>query len=246
MNEFQVVALIQARMGSTRLPGKSLKEVMGKPLLGYLVERVRRCKKLNDIVIATTDSPVDDCLARFARNENLSFFRGSEIDVLDRFYQAATLFKADVVVRITGDCPLIDPVVVDEAISYFLDQYPLYDYVNNIAPRRYPRGMDTEVFTYQALLETWKRAGSNSEREHVTPFIYLHPELFRLGHVSCKEDLSSHRWTVDTPEDFALVKKILEYLYPKNPEFTIQDILRALCKNPEWVQINAHIQQKSL
>lgn len=242
----RIVAIVQARMTSTRLPGKVLLEVEGKPLLTYLVERLRRANTINEICIATTVNETDDVLAEFCQEQGIRCYRGSEHDVLSRYYHAAVEAKADVVVRITSDCPLIDPAVVDKAVKYYLDNGGMYDYVSNSLERTYPRGMDTEVFSFRALEEAYNHADKAYEREHVTPYLYQNPERFRLSNVAYGEYQAKYRWTVDTPEDFELVKLILESLYVTNPTFTLEDTLQLLHRHPHWSEINATIEQKKL
>lgn len=234
---------IQARMRATRLPGKPMKTVLGKPLLGFLVERMRRCKSVSKIVIATTVEPQDDLIAHWGFSNGIAVFRGSEGDVLDRFFQTSVHFPADPIVRVTADCPLLDPNVVDQAVQLYLKDSQ-YDYVSNSLVRFFPRGMDVEVLSLKCLQEAAKEASLPWEREHVTPFIYGHPDRYRIGQLLYDPDESVHRWTVDTPEDLILITKILEELYPKNPHFTLKDLLDCLHANPEWSEINAHIQQK--
>lgn len=235
---------VQARIGSTRLPGKVMKKIMDKPLLEYQLERLKQVKEADAIVILTSTDQLDDSIAEFCKNRNLLCLRGSNEDVLDRYYQAARERKSDVVVRVTGDCPLIDPQIVDEVIRFFKNHS--YDYVSNGIERTYPRGLDVEVFSFKALEEAWKNGKRGEEREHVTPYIYRHPELFLIHNISLDPPLDHYRWTVDTPEDFELVKKILEALYPNNPRFLMKDVLELLDKHPSWMQINAHIEQKAL
>lgn len=236
---------VQARMGSTRLPGKVLKPVLGKPLLFYLMERLQCSKEADAIVVATTTLPQDDIIVEFCKKNKFIVFRGNPEDVLERYYKAAEERKPDAVVRINGDCPLIDPEVVDEVIRTYKKGIPNWDYVSNTIERTFPRGMDTEIFSYEALEKDYKEAKEPDEREHVTLYMYRHPEFFRLHNVACKPNASEHRWTVDTGEDFELIRRIIEALYPKNPHFTMKDILTLLKKHPEWSQINVHIQQKS-
>lgn len=240
----RVVLFIQARMGSTRLPGKHLKLVLGRPVLSYLVERIRRTQLVDEIVLATTTNPLDDLLVDFCKTERLAYFRGSEDDVLGRFLQASKAFKADIIVRISGDCPLIDPAVVDSVIYYFLRND--YDYAANTLNRTYPRGMDTEVFSRHSFERVAKDAKEPEEREHVTPYYYQHPDIFRLGSVEKIHNDSHHRWTVDTEEDLALIRTVLEEVYPKNPNATLEDLLAFFKEHPEWLEINAHVKQKPL
>lgn len=241
----RVVIINQARMGSTRLPGKVLKEVLGKPLLEYQVERLRRARSASALVIATTANPADDVLVRQCERMGVPVFRGAEEDVLDRYYRAARMHHADVIARVTSDCPLIDPAVVDQVIGHHTDHAPQFDYVSNTQVRTYPRGMDIEVFGMAALGRAWREARSTNEREHVTPYLYRHPEFFRVAQVTRDDDQSAHRWTVDTADDFELIRRIIEALYPANPDFRLEDILKLLSAKPEWVAINAHRVQEN-
>lgn len=245
-NKLKTVIIIQARMGSTRLPGKILKEVLEKPLLSYQIERLKRVTLADEIVLATTTNSLDQKVVDFCRQEQISFFRGSEDDVLSRYTEAAKHFDAKVVVRVSGDCPLIDPKIVDKVIGFYFQHYPTYHYVSNTLERTYPRGLDVEVFSLSALEQAAKASTRPEEREHVTPYIYRHPELFALANVAHSTNESHHRWTVDTEEDFQLIAKILKTLYPKNPDFTMDDILELLKKHPDWMLINAHIRQKPI
>lgn len=244
--KMRVVVIIQARMGATRFPGKPLKTVQNRPLLSYQLERLRRAKSVDQIIVATTTKEQDTQIVELCKAENILCYRGSESDVLERYNQAAKLFKADVVVRITGDCPLIDPEIVDHAINYYLGHFPTYDYVSNSLERTYPRGLDVEVFSASMLERAAKEAKFPEEREHVTLYFYTHPNLFSLGNVRQAADKSHHRWTVDTLEDFELVTKIITALYPKDPSFTTEDILKAFEQHPDWMKINAHIKQKAI
>jgi len=238
----KIVIISQARMTSTRLPGKVLKKVSGKTLLEHHVERLRRSQMSDEIVIATTENRTDIPIVEVCEKIKVNYFRGSEEDVLSRYYKAATKFKADIVVRVTSDCPLIDPVIVDSVISFFFDNSPFFDYVSNAGIRTFPRGMDTEVFKYQTLVETYNEAKSNVDREHVTTFIRNPKNHYKLGNYSLHENHSSHRWTVDTLEDFNLVSKILNALYPIKSNFDLNDILTLLQNNPTWSKLNSHIE----
>lgn len=221
----KTVIIVQARMTSTRLPGKVMKRVLGKPLLEYQLERLQRVKLADEIVIATTTNQTDEPIVELCNSLSVACFRGSEDDVLSRYYGAATAHKADLVVRVTSDCPLIDPQVIDTVIDYCLQNQSHYDYVSNSLERTYPRGMDTEVFSFSTLQQAFGEATAQPDREHVTPFIYRQPARYRLGHVIYSEDCSHHRWTVDTPEDFELIQKIIEAIYPRKPNFTLEDCL---------------------
>lgn len=241
MENRNVVAIVQARMTSTRLPGKVMMEVLGRPLLGYELERVARARSVTRIVVATTTNATDDPVVRYTESLGFGVWRGPEDDVLERYHAAAEAFGAEVVVRLTADCPLIDPVVVDRVIDALGDN----DYVSNFIERRtFPRGLDAEAFTRQALEKAWSGAKTPPEHEHVTPYLYNHPELFRLKGVFNETDLSHHRWTVDTTEDFSLIRSILEGLYPFNPRFLLRDIVKFMDGNPELFKVNSHVRQK--
>jgi len=241
----RVVGIIQARMGSTRLPGKILHEIAGTPMLARVVERLARSSTLESVLIATTTRSADDPVASLCRNSGFAFYRGNEMDVLDRYYQAAREAKADAVVRITADCPLIDPGVVDLVVGTFLENPTELDYACNFLPKRsFPRGLDTEVLHFSTLETTWREAVDPHFREHVTLFIYRHPERFRIRGLCHSEDLSKLRWTVDTPDDMAFVRTIYEHF--GDDRFDWNDVLAVLNERPEWAQINAHIDQKAL
>lgn len=240
----KVVAIIQARMGSTRLPGKIMKEVMGKPLLEYQIERVKRAKTIDEIIIATTTKKADDQIAEFCEQLSIPCYRGSEEDVLARYYEAATKYKADIIVRITSDCPVIDPEVIDRVVDKYLNGG--YDYVSNTIERTFPRGMDIEVFSYKSLEKAHKNAKKQSEREHVTPYLYLNDNNFKLGKFLGENDYSKYRLTVDTIEDFQVIKIIIQELYEKNKLFGMKDIIYFLSSNPEIVKINENIEQKKI
>lgn len=238
--------IVQARMTSTRLPGKVLREVLGKTLLAYLIERLRRVKLADVIIIATTTNDTDLPIVELCQRLGVPVTRGSEADVLARYYEAAALHGANVIVRVTSDCPLIDPAVIDEVIAFYRDHQGRFDYVSNALTQSFAYGMATEVFPFDVLAQAHREAVAEPEREHVTPFIYTRPDRFRIGQVINPVDLSHHRWTVDTPEDFELVRRITEALYPVNPQFATPDILAVLAQYPDWSAINAHVHQKKL
>lgn len=239
----RTLIIVQARMTSTRLPGKVLLPLAGEPMLTRLVERLRRVRRAHGIVIATTTNASDDPIAALCAQLGLPCHRGSEHDVLSRYADAARLHGADVVVRITSDCPLIDPALIDQVIAVYEQRGS--DYVSNMLPPTWPYGMAVEVFSAAALQQAHAEATQAAEREHVTPFIYWHPERYRLRNVASPVDLSQHRWTVDTPEDYELVRGLFETLHPINPEFTQADILALLDAHPDWMTINQHVEQKS-
>ncbi|MCG2717784.1 MAG: glycosyltransferase family protein [Nanoarchaeota archaeon] len=232
-------ALIQTRMGSTRLPGKILKEVLGEPLLWHLCERLKFSEFIDEVIILTTEKKSDDPIVDFCKVNKLKYFRGSEYDVLDRHYQAAKKFKVDVIVRITSDCPLIDPQVTDRVIKYYLDNKGKFDYVSNCHPATYPDGLDTEVISFDILEEAWKNAKKPYEREHVTPYIWDNPEIFRIGNVEYKKDVSmEERWTLDYEEDYQFIKIVYKNLYEEGQIFSMGDILQLLKESPEIKKIN--------
>jgi spore coat polysaccharide biosynthesis protein SpsF len=240
----KTIIIVQARMTSTRLPGKVLLPVLGKPLLEYQIERLQRVTLADEVVIATTVNPTDQPIVDLCDRLGTSVYRGDEADVLSRYYEAACTYGASVIVRVTSDCPLIDPQIIDTVIQHYLDHQPTTDYVSNTLRRTLPRGMDTEVFSMQALTEAYQEATVQPDREHVTPFIHQQPDRFTMTPVIYDDDQSQHRWTVDTPEDFALIQKILVALYHNCPKFTLADCLNLLKQNPEWRLINAHVEQK--
>ncbi len=237
------VIIIQARMTSTRLPGKVLMPVLGKPLLAYEIERLQRCQQADALMVATTTNASDDPVVTLCESLNIPVFRGSEQDVLSRYHGAAQQAQAQTVIRVTADCPLIDPAVVDRVIAHFKSANGTLDYASNTLVRSYPRGLDVEVFPRAALEMAQQEATEPAHREHVTPFFYKKPQRFRLANLEAPDNWGHHRWTVDTSEDFELAKRILEALYPVKPNFDCQDVLTLLDQHPDWVSLNAHIEQ---
>lgn len=233
----KIVGIIQARMGSTRLPGKMMMTILGKPVIQQVFERVDASKLINELWLATTTNSEDDIISQWADQHGVFCFRGSSEDVLDRYYQANQIANADILVRVTGDCPLIDVVVIDAAIQYYCEGS--YDYVSNSQPPTYPDGLDVEVFSAKTLARAWAEATLTSEREHVTPYIWKHPELFRLGTVFCADDLSDHRWTLDTQADFDFINKVMEACAVKQNRCGMSDVLLILKEHPEWATINS-------
>lgn len=240
-----IVVVIQARMGSTRLAGKVLAPIARRPMLSYQIERLRRCRQVDRLVVATTTQVADDAIVAFCESELIACTRGSELDVLSRYAQAARAFDASIVVRVTSDCPLIEPALVDLAVTTFRTGEPC-DYLSNMIQPTWPYGMAVEVITREALLQADAEATDAAEREHVTPFVYWQPERFRLKSLTMEPDLSANRWTVDTPEDLELVSRILTTLYPRQPDFGMADVLALLDEHPEWVQLNRHVRQKTV
>ena len=243
----KVVAIVQARVGSTRLHQKVLIDIVGKPMLWHVINRLKKAKFVDEIIVATTMKEEDAPIINLAQENDVTGFAGNEKDVLDRYFQAAEIHKADVIVRITADCPLIDPEVVDRVIKYFLEND--YDYVSNtddVGERKvrkptYPDGLDTEVFSFDCLERTWKEAKMSSEREHVTSYMWKNPEIFKLGSVKCDQDLSNMRWTVDLEEDLMFVREVYKHLYKKGRIFSLNDILSLLKSHPELMRINRGI-----
>jgi len=238
-----VLAILQARMSSTRLPGKVLKPLMGAPMLLRQVERILRARSINKLVIATSDLPSDDPLAQLCEVQQLECFRGSLEDVLDRFYQAALRYHPAHVMRLTADCPLTDPAVLDQLVDLYMAGD--YDYANNSLEPSYPDGLDAEVMRFSVLEEAWKEARLPSDREHVTPFIRKHTDRYKLGILKNHRDLSHLRWTVDEPQDFELVTRVYEALYPSNPTFDSTDVLAYLEKAPDLLAINAQFERNA-
>ena len=228
--------ILQARMSSTRLPGKVLKPIVGKAMLAHQIERVQRANLVDKIIIATSDNASDDAIEQLCNRLNVPCFRGNLPDVLDRFYQASLAFPSDVIVRLTGDCPLIDSGIIDKVIATHLCSNN--DYTSNFEPASFPDGLDVEVFNSSVLKTTWTKAEKPSEREHVTPFIRNNPNLFHCGSVQHDTNLSHLRWTVDEKEDFIFVDKIYQALYGINPAFTFKDVLHYLEQHPEVAKIN--------
>lgn len=240
----KVVAIIQVRMGSTRLPGKVLLDIMGKPLLAHIIDRISESKLVNsNIILATTTNPADHVLVDFANENHLDCFIGSEEDVLDRFYQAAKQAGADIIVRITADDPFKDPEIMDKIIQIMIDDN--FDYVSNTIKPTYPEGLDIEVFSFKSLERAWKESKKTSEREHVTPYIWNHPDLFKLYNVKNDVDLSSMRWTLDTDKDLEFTKAVYERLYVPGKIFRMRDILTILNNEPNLQKINIGIERSA-
>lgn len=241
----RVVVIVQARMDSTRLPGKVLKRVLGKPLLGYMVERLRQLKNADDIVIATTTKMSDQAIVDYCHLLGVSVYRGSDTDVLSRYYEAASERNAEAIVRLTADCPVHDPTVIDNMIEYFELAQPDLDYLSNTVSRTFPRGFDCEVFAMELLEKAYKEATLYFEREHVTPYMYLRFNTFRIGnYFSTLGKYDQFRLTVDTEEDFEALKLLMTELYPKNPNFGVADCIEFLKAHPEIAKINSDVIQK--
>ncbi len=246
-NKPAVIAIIQARMSSTRLPDKVLLDIApGKTVLACMLERVGKCKEIDKIIIATTENPKDQVLVEYLKALGQPYFVGDENDVLDRYYQAAKAHGAktgDVIARMTSDCPIIDPRIVDETIRFYKDNN--FDYASNsLEPYTYPDGMDIEVFSFDALEKAWKEATTPSHREHVTFFFWKNPDIFKIGqYVNSNKNQAGYRLTLDYPGDYELLKAVYQALYLKDPLFTMRDILTFLDNNPDVKRLNTEVER---
>jgi spore coat polysaccharide biosynthesis protein SpsF (cytidylyltransferase family) len=231
-----IIGVLQARFSSLRLPGKVLKPILGKPMLSLQIERLLRANSLDKLIVATSDCPDDDPIAQVSSDINIECFRGSLDDVLDRYYRAVAPLSPSSIVRLTGDCPLCDPALIDEIVAFHLSGD--YDYSSNTISPTYPDGLDVEVCRFSSLEIAHQEAIMPSQREHVTQFIHQQPKRFKLGNYQGSTDRSHLRWTVDEPEDFDLVNEIYESIYPTNPAFTTSDVLDWFDSNPLWYEKN--------
>lgn len=233
--------ICQARYASTRLPGKVLLTIRNKPLLWYLLKRLELVKTPNHIIIATSTSDSNKPLMDYLRDLKINYYAGDEIDVLDRFYQTAKHYNGEIIVRITADCPLMDSTLIDRGLEIFLKNN--FDYLSNVHPPTFPDGYDIEIFTFEALETSWKNAKLNSEREHVTPFIYNNPNIFRIENFQNDKDLSNIRLTVDTKKDFILISKIIENFHDRWTKFDLKDVITFINQNPHLLKINAQYER---
>jgi spore coat polysaccharide biosynthesis protein SpsF len=242
-----IVAIIQARMGSTRLPGKVMKDIQGKPMLWYVVERTRKAKIVNQVVVATTNDPSDDPIISFCKAQGYSSYRGSIQDVLDRYYQAAKANHADIIVRITSDCPLVDPGLIEITVNALLEKN--VDFAANRLPppftRTFPIGLDVEVCTFAALEKAWHEATKQHEREHVMPYLYDIEGRFKVWQVNNPVDYGKLRWTVDTVADLEVIRKVFAH-YSGRIDFSWLDVLKLSEKSPEIFMTNKGVIQKTL
>lgn len=238
-----VVAIIQSRQGSSRLPGKALKPLYkNKGALALMLERITPSKRVNQFVVATTQCPEDDAIEALCKTLNTAYFRGSESDVLDRYYQAALAFNATHVVRLTGDCPIQDYQVIDDLVGAFFKTE--LDYLANAIKPTYPDGFDAEIFTLKTLETLHQKASKPSDREHVTPFVHRHPEQFKFQNFPYKTDVSQLRLTLDTPEDFQLLTELCPFIFGNEKYIHLDEILNYLSQNPHLLEIN-HSQQRN-
>ena len=234
----RILAVVQARMSSTRLPGKVLKPILGRPMLLHQLDRVRRATLLDRLVVATSTDDSDDHVVRMCRDSGYDCERGSLHDVLDRFWQVASRDGAEHIVRLTGDCPLTDPAVIDLVVDAHLTTGA--DYSSNSRPRpTWPDGLDVEVVRAGVLEQAWREAATPSDREHVLPFVWTRPSRFRLNAVNGEMDLGHWRWSVDEPFDFQRVEAIFAALYPRNPMFGFRDVQKLFRQKEFNLQLNA-------
>lgn len=236
-----ILAILQARVSSTRLPGKVLKPLLGKPMILRQIERLKRTRSIDRLLIATSVGPEDDALASLCRENGLECFRGSLDDVLDRFYQAAKTSQPDHVMRLTGDCPLTDPEILDQLADLHLGSG--CDYSSTALEPTFPDGLDAELMTFSALEHAWREAKLPSQREHVTPFLYQNPDRFSIRVLKNERDLSALRWTVDEPSDFEFVTRVYEGLYPANPNFGMAEVLAFLERHQDLFELNHHFER---
>ncbi len=236
-----IITIVQARCSSTRLPYKVLRPLAGKTVLSHVVERVQRSLLGGNVAVATTNDPADDPIAALCRQWDLECYRGHPTDLLDRHYKAARLYDADAIVKVPSDCPLIDPVIIDRVVGWYLQHKDRFDYVSNLHPPTYPDGNDVEIMSMGTLERAWREANRPYEREHTTPYIWDNPHLFRIGNVCWEEGLDysmTHRWVLDYEEDYAFIKAVYHELYRENPLFGINDILGLLERKPDIALLN--------
>jgi spore coat polysaccharide biosynthesis protein SpsF len=239
----KIVTIIQARMGSTRLPGKVLKDIGGRTVLARVVNRVRRAMHVGEVVIATTSNPGDDVIADECGQLSVECFRGDEFDVLDRYYRAALAYGAGTIVRICADCPMIEPETTDIVIREFLHRG--CDYASNALTKTYPRGLDTEIMTADALARAWREAQHSYQRAHVTPYIYEHPDKFNIVRVMNPCDYSHYRWTLDTAEDLAFIRAVYQH-FDNDDRFYWRNVIALLESEPVLAELNSQVAVKAL
>lgn len=237
-----IIIIVQARMGSTRFPNKIMKTVLDEPVLFRQLERIAAIQHTVQLVVATSQQIEDDMILKACQAREYACMRGNLNDLLDRHYQIAKYLKADTVIKIPSDCPLIDTDVIDETISFYLQNLGKYDFVSNLHPATFPDGNDVEIMTFECLERTWHEATKQLEREHTTPYIWENPEKFKCANVPWETGLDysmSHRFTLDYKEDLDFIRAVYEKLYPRNPNFSLSDILELLDEHPEIYEINA-------
>jgi len=237
----KIVIIVQARTGSSRLPGKILLPVQGATMLQHQLQRIKMSKFSDKVVVATTKHIEDNIVERICVSQHFHCYRGSENDLLDRHYRVAKEYKPDAVVKIPADCPLVDPAIIDKVIGYYLENDNKYDFVSNLHPATYPDGNDVEIMSFDAIERAWEEATLNHEREHTTPYIWDNPDMFRIGNVVWESGLNysmSHRFTLDYEEDYNFISEIYDRLYPIKQDFSLGDILDLLHREPGLLRIN--------
>ena len=237
----KVDAIIQARLSSTRLPGKILKKVVNKTLLEHIIERIKYSKYIDNIIVATTKNKIDNQICQLLNKIGISYYRGSEEDVLERYYQTAIKFGCEYISRVTADNPFVDPKVTDQVIKMFMKEK--LDFAYNDKPPTYPEGINAEIFTFKALQKAQKESMDSFEREHVTQYFYRHPELFKQQNMKNNVDLSYLRWTVDTLDDFRMAQEVYRKLYNDKPIFLMNDILKLIEKYPSIAKMNENVKR---
>ena len=238
MNKKKITVIIEARTGSSRLRNKVIAEIEGKPMIFYVIDRVKQIKSVEQIILATTQEKNDKILIEIAKQNSIGIFAGDSMDVLNRDYQCALQNNADPIIRITGDCPLIDPDIVEEMLEFYLKNN--YDYISNRINPKYPDGLDVEIYSFKTLQMVEQNAKLSSERSLVTTYITKNPKIFKIFSYENQEDLSGHRWTVDEQNDLEFVRKIYSIMKPKT-NFSMNEIIEILVKNPELLKINSGI-----
>jgi len=234
----RVIAIVQARMNSTRLINKVMRDIVGKPMLWHIVNRLQHAKTVEEIVISAASGRVNKPIIDFAEENHIPYYAGSELDLIDRWYQTAIKFKADAIVRVTGDCPLVDPILTDALIDYYIKNQPL-DFVSNSRPKAsYPHGLDVESYSFSALKRAWNEVEGDFLREWGSVNFFEHPETYRIANLSHSKDLSNLRWVVDYEDDLEFVREIYRNLYKEGEAFLMEDILKLLERNPQIAQIN--------
>jgi spore coat polysaccharide biosynthesis protein SpsF len=238
----RIVAIIQARMGSTRLPGKVLEKVLGQPMLEHILRRISTAHLVAQLVVATTQRPEDDAVCSLLQHLGIPQYRGSTENVLERYYQAAKQFEADIIVRLTADNPFIDGQFVDWVIKQYLQADPPVEYIETAFSKTFPVGLSVELFSFRALEVARNESKTPAEREHVTPFFRNNPQRFPSQSLSNRNNLAELRWTVDTPEDLALVRRVYEHFGHAN--FSWQEVWQVMKQHPEWADLNRHVSQQ--
>lgn len=237
--------IIQARLSSSRLPKKVLRPLFGKPLIGYTLSRLKTLQSKTKIVVATTHLPVDDEIELYCDKNKVDVFRGSEANVLERYYRCAQKYSAKTIIRITGDCPLVDPNLLEKMLEFYLKKQSTYDYVSNVLDRSYPKGLDIEIFSNKALEKSYIEAQNGYQKEHVTPYIYQNPKLFTLYNFKDRDDYSFFNVSIDTQKDFDFVEKLIKKYYPTNPLFGLEEIKEYCRSNNEVRSDTPHLSQST-